>query len=136
MWSHWVLKKFEALKLAENLKALLIYDVFMGQTTGAVSRLLEDDQTFVQRVTNNHISLFQLFDVSVNKELFIEDWHTSIRVFEPHDVRRCYWLNWNICILDGLWSITNEMQPSTMHSEKKLLIRKDFGSFQRSRRNH
>ena len=78
------------MKLAENLKALLIYDVFMVQTTGAVSRLLEDDQTFVQRVTNNHISLFQLFDVSVNKELFIEDWHTSIRVFEPHDVRRCY----------------------------------------------
>lgn len=62
----------------------------MVQTTGAVSRLLEDDQTFVQRVTNNHISLFQLFDVSVNKELFIEDWHTSIRVFEPYDVSRCY----------------------------------------------
>lgn len=66
MWSHWVLKKFKALKLAENLKALLIYDVFMGQITGAVSRLLEDDQRFVQHVTNNHTSFFQLFDVSVN----------------------------------------------------------------------
>ena len=60
-------KKREALKLAEDSKALLIFDMSKGQTTCAVNKLLEDNYCLVQHVPFNHTSLFQPLDISANK---------------------------------------------------------------------
>ena len=55
------------LNLADNAKALLIFDVFKGQTTSAVNELLVKNNMIVIRVPNNHTNLFQPLDISVNK---------------------------------------------------------------------
>ena len=51
-------KKCEALKLGEDTKALLIFNILKGQTFGAVKKLLEDSHCLVQHMLNNHTSLF------------------------------------------------------------------------------
>lgn len=60
-------KKREDLKLQDNAKALLIFDVFKGQTTSAVNELLRNNNIVVIHVPNNHTNLFQPLDISVNK---------------------------------------------------------------------
>ena len=67
--------KRQALKLPENAKALLIFDVFKGQTTSAVNDLLKKNDIIAIHVPNNHINLFQPLDISVNKsaKCFIAD---------------------------------------------------------------
>ena len=59
-------KKLKDLKLQKNAKALLIFDVFKGQTTSAVIGLLQNDIDVIH-VPNNHTNLFQPLDISVNK---------------------------------------------------------------------
>ena len=68
-------KKLESLSLSKDAKALLIFDVFKGQTTPAVNDLLKDNNCIVQHVLNNHTNLFQPLDISVNKSAkrFISD---------------------------------------------------------------
>ena len=74
-------KKREALKSAEDSKALLIFDMFKSQTTGAVNKLLKDYHWLMQYVPINHNNLFQPWDISVNKgaKSFLsnkyQDWH-------------------------------------------------------------
>ena len=58
---------FEALKLCENAKALLIFDVFKGQTMSAVNDLLKKNDIIVIHVPNNHTNPFQPLDISMNK---------------------------------------------------------------------
>ena len=76
-------KKRESLSLSKDAKALLIFDVFKGQTTPAVNDLLKDNNCIVQHVPNNHTNLFQSLDISVNKSAksFISDkyqeWYAS-----------------------------------------------------------
>ena len=55
------------MKLVEDSKSLLIFDVFKSQTTRAVKKLLEDNHFLLQNVPNNYTNLFQLLDISVNK---------------------------------------------------------------------
>ena len=43
-------KKCKALKIAEDSKALFIFNMFKDQTTGAVNKLLEDNHWLVQHV--------------------------------------------------------------------------------------
>ena len=66
--------KRQALKPPENAKALLIFDVFKGQTS-AVNNLLKKNDIIVIHVPNNHTNLFQPLDISVNKsaKCFIAD---------------------------------------------------------------
>ena len=68
-------KKYESLSLSKDAKALLIFDVFKGQTTPAVNDLLKDNNCIVQHVPNNHTNLFQPLDISVNKSAksFVSD---------------------------------------------------------------
>ena len=76
-------KKRESLSLSKDAKALLIFDVFKGQTTPAVNNLLKDNNCIVQHVPNNYTNLFQPLDISVNKSAksFISDkyqeWYAS-----------------------------------------------------------
>ena len=67
--------KRQALKLPENAKALLIFDVFKGQTTSAVNDLLKKNDIIAIHVPNNHTNLFPPLDISVNKsaKCFIAD---------------------------------------------------------------
>ena len=53
-----VQKKRESLNLANDSKALLIFDVFRGQTTAEVNSLLEKHNRLVQHVPNNLIQIF------------------------------------------------------------------------------
>ena len=59
--------KCQALTLSKNAKALLIFDVFKGQTTSAVNDLLKNNDIIAIHVPNNHTNLFQPLDISVNK---------------------------------------------------------------------
>ena len=70
----YIKSKHQTLKLPENAKALLIFDVFKGQTTSAVNDLLKK-RDIVIRVPNNHANLFQPLDISVKKsaKCFIAD---------------------------------------------------------------
>ena len=69
--------------MSKDAKALVIFDVFKGQTTPAVNDLLKNNNCIVQRVPNNHTNLFQPLDISVNKSAksFISDkyqeWYAS-----------------------------------------------------------
>ena len=71
------------MKLPENAKALLIFDVFKGQTTSAVNDLLKKNDIIAIHVPNNHTNLFQPLDISVNKnaKCFIadkyQDWYAE-----------------------------------------------------------
>lgn len=92
-------KKRESLKLRSDAKALLIFDVFKGQTTSAVNDLLKNNNIVFIHVPNNHTNLFQPLDISVNKsaKAFIaekyQDWY-AMKVQEqlrkgvnPHDIK-------------------------------------------------
>ena len=71
----YIKSKHQTLKLPENAKALLIFDVFKGQTTSAVNDLLKKNDIIAIHVPNNHTNLFQPLDISVNKsaKCFIAD---------------------------------------------------------------
>lgn len=51
----------------ESQKALLIYDVFRGQTTANVLKVLEENNILVTKVPPNMTNLFQPLDLTVNK---------------------------------------------------------------------
>ena len=55
------------LNLKKDGKALLMYHVFKGQTTGAVSELLEKNNIILKKVPGNKTDLFQPLDLRVNK---------------------------------------------------------------------
>ena len=50
-----------------NQKALLIFDVFGGQTTDKVLKVLEDNNILATKVPPNMTHLFQPLDLTVNK---------------------------------------------------------------------
>ena len=50
------------MKLPENAKALLIFDVFKGQTESAVNDLLKKNDIIAIHVPNNHANLFEPVD--------------------------------------------------------------------------
>ena len=95
----YIKSKHQTLKLPENAKALLIFDVFKGQTTSAVNDLLKKNDIIAIHVPNNHTNLFQPLDISVNKsaKCFIadkyQDWYAENvlqqlnRVVAAHDVK-------------------------------------------------
>ena len=51
----------------DNQKVLLIFDVFRGQTTDKVLKVLEDNDILVTKVPANMTHLFQPLDLTVNK---------------------------------------------------------------------
>ena len=51
----------------ENQKALLIFDVFCGQTTDKVLKITEDNHILATKVPPNMTNLYQPLDLSVNK---------------------------------------------------------------------
>ena len=51
----------------ENQKALLIFDVFRGQTTDKVLKIMEGNHILATKVPPNMINLYQPLDLSVNK---------------------------------------------------------------------
>ena len=53
--------------LGEDRKALLIYDVFQGQTTNLVAKALETNHCYQKKVPNNHTDLCQPLDLRVNR---------------------------------------------------------------------
>ena len=67
----------------QDAKALLIFDVFKGQTTSAVINLLKRNDIIAIHVPNNHSNLSQTLDISVNKsaKCFIagkyQDWYAE-----------------------------------------------------------
>ena len=73
----------QALKLPENAKGLLIFDVFKEQATSAVNDWLKKNDIIAIYVTNNHTNLFQPLGISVNKsaKCFIadkyQDWYAE-----------------------------------------------------------
>ena len=71
----YIKSKRQTLKLPGNAKALLIFDVFKGQTTSAVNDLLKKNDIIAIHVPNNHTNLFPPLDISVNKsaKCFIAD---------------------------------------------------------------
>ena len=50
-----------------NQKALLIFDVFQGQTTDKIFKVLKDNHILVTKVPANMTHLFQPLDLTVNK---------------------------------------------------------------------
>ena len=79
----YIKSKRQALKLPENAKALLIFDVFIRQITSSVNDLLKKNGIIAIHVPNNHTNLFQPLDISVNEsaKCFIadkyQDWYTE-----------------------------------------------------------
>ena len=59
--SPYIKSKHRALKLSENAKALLIFNVFKGQRTSAVYDLLRKSDIIAIHAPNNHTNLFQPF---------------------------------------------------------------------------
>ena len=55
------------MNLKDDQKALSIYDIFKGQSTGTVSDLLEKNSIISKKVPVNKTDLLQLLDLSVNK---------------------------------------------------------------------
>ena len=66
---------WKQLNLKEDKNALFTYEVFIRQTTGAVSELLEKNNIISKKVLVNKTDLFQPFDLSVNKssKCFLSD---------------------------------------------------------------
>ena len=60
-------KKRRELKLSENYPALMIFDNFKAQCTGAVLKLLDENYISVVMVPPNRTDRLQPLDVSVNK---------------------------------------------------------------------
>ena len=95
----YIKSKHQALKLPENAKALLIFDVFKGQTTSAVTDLLKKNDIIAMHVPNNQANMFQPLEMSVNKsaKCFIadkyQDWYAEKglqqlnRSVAAHDVK-------------------------------------------------
>ena len=79
----------KVMNLREDQKVLLIYDVFKGQTTSAVTKSLH---CLSKKVPENHSNLFQPLDLTVNTpaKSFIsnkyQDWYAD-RVSEQ--LNRC-----------------------------------------------
>ena len=73
----------KALKLPENVKMWLIFDVFKEQTTSAVNDLQKKNDIIAIHVPNNQTNLFQFLDIFVNKsaKCFIagkyQDWYAN-----------------------------------------------------------
>ena len=63
----YIKSKLQALKLPENAKAFLIFDVFKGQTISVVNDLLKKNDVIAIHVPNNHTNLFQTLGIFVNK---------------------------------------------------------------------
>ena len=57
----------------ENQKALLIFDVFHGQTTDEVLKIMEDNHILATKVPPNMTNLYQPLDLSVKKAA---EWYT------------------------------------------------------------
>ena len=109
-------KKRKDLNLADNAKALLIFDVFKGQTTSAMNELLRKNNIIVIHVPNNHTNLFQPLDISVNKSAKCylaekyQNWYAE-KVLQQlnrgvvgHDVEVDVWLS-TIKTLHARWII-------------------------------
>ena len=79
--------KRNQLNLPYDAKALLIFDVFKGQTTKTVNELLQKNNCIVIRVPSNHTNSFPPLNISVNKSAksYItgryQDWYAE-KVFE------------------------------------------------------
>ena len=58
--------QMKSVGLDENFRALLILDVFCGQMTNEVIKLLKEKNIFFVKVPNNMIHLLQPLDLSVN----------------------------------------------------------------------
>ena len=61
--------KRKALKLTPNHPALAIFDVFKGQQTEDVIRMLEENNIHVVSISANCIDCLQPMDLSVNKSM-------------------------------------------------------------------
>ena len=95
----YIQRKRKELLLPNNTKALLIFDVFKGQTTPKVIDCLRKNNCLSIFIPSNHTNLFQPLDISVNKgtKRFLvekyQDWYASQvtsqleRGFSPHDVK-------------------------------------------------
>jgi len=59
-------KRKEELGLPEDQKALLIYDVFKGQKTDRVLKIIEDNHCVSVYVPANLTHIFQVLDISIN----------------------------------------------------------------------
>ena len=69
--NHWanesVTKERAQLELSANHKALVLFDVFKGQCTSEVLKLLEDNHILYVTIPNNCTDRLQPLDLSVNK---------------------------------------------------------------------
>ena len=63
----YVVQTRKELNLPKNQKALLIYDVFTGQTTTAFNELVEESHLVIAHVPNNMTADYQPLDATVNK---------------------------------------------------------------------
>ena len=89
----------KSLSVRKDQKALLIFDVFKGQTTGAVPQLLKENHCLSVKVPANYTDLFQPLDLTVNKptKAFVsnkyQQWYADkvskqlSRGVAPHDVK-------------------------------------------------
>ena len=65
----YVQRKRKELSLAVTFPALAVFDVFKGQTTDAVFRMLRDNHIYVISIPANCTDKLQPMDLSVNKAL-------------------------------------------------------------------
>ena len=63
----YVEKRKVELKLPEDQKAMLIFDVFKGQITGKVTKFIEENNCVIVHVPNNMTDQFQPLDLNVNR---------------------------------------------------------------------
>lgn len=72
------------MKVADTFPALVIFDVFKGQTTEAIFQILEANHIYFVSIPPNCTDKLQLMDLSVNKTLkdFMKrefsEWYSSI----------------------------------------------------------
>ena len=118
-----------------NRKALLIYDVFNGQTTNLVTAALQRNNILPKKVPNNHTDIFQPLELTVNKpsKTFVsnkyQDWHAQEvsaqlqRNVNPHDGKMGVNLS-TVKPLHARWIVYfyKEMQLQT----SKSIIEKGF----------
>ena len=134
----------KVMNLGEDQKALLIYDVFKGQTKGAVTKSLESIHCLSKKVPENHTNLFQPLELTVNKpaQSFVsnkyQDWYADCvseqlnRGVASHDVKVGVKLS-TVKPLHTQWVVDfyNNMQLASSKSIikkgfKKALIRDAF----------
>ena len=63
----YVHQKRKDLKLQDDHPALVIFDVFKGQTTDAIYEMLEENHIFVVKVPPNCTDRLQPMDLSISK---------------------------------------------------------------------